>query len=224
VIFTKAVEWEYLRENPAKRVKKFRLDNRRLIYLEKDEISRLLAACSRFFRPIVEVFILTGLRREELFRLKWSDIDFRLGVVHITKTKSGKPRQIPLNGRLRAIFKTLPRHIASDRVFCQSDGKPWKDLRGSLAAAVEKAGITKHVTFHTLRHTFASQSVMSGVDLYTVSELLGHSSLEMTQRYAHLSQDHKTRAMAQLESYLSEEDGSNMAVGNSDSETPPVSY
>ena len=132
-------------------------------------------------------------------------IDFRVGVIQVLRrTKNGKPRHIPLNGRLREVFKRVPRNLGSDLIFCRSDGKAWVDIRESSTAALQRAGIEKHVTFHTLRHTFASHLVMAGVDLYTVSELLGHSSIEMTQRYAHLSPDHKRMVMDRLERYFQE--------------------
>ncbi len=83
-----------------------------------------------------------------------------------------------------------------------SSGKPWKDLRGSISSTARRAEIKKHITHHTFRHTFASHLVMSGVDLLTVMELLGHSSLDMVQRYAHLSPHHKRQAMSKLQAHF----------------------
>ena len=82
----------------------------------------------------------------------------------------------------------------SQYVFCNKDGEPYGNVRKSFFTALNKAGII-NFRFHDLRHTFASQLVMSGVDLNTVRELLGHKSLEMTLRYSHLSPDHKKRAV-----------------------------
>lgn len=89
----------------------------------------------------------------------------------------------------------------SSYVFYGSDGKPLKNVRTSFFTALKKSGIIDF-RFHDLRHTFASHLVMSGVDLNTVRELMGHKSLDMTLRYAHLSPDHKRRAVAILDKQL----------------------
>jgi site-specific recombinase XerD len=86
------------------------------------------------------------------------------------------------------------KHAETQYIFCNNEGKPYGDIKKSWLTAVKKAGII-NFHFHDLRHTFASQLVMSGVDLNTVRELLGHKSLEMTLRYSHLSPDHKKRAV-----------------------------
>ena len=86
------------------------------------------------------------------------------------------------------------RNPESQYVFCNKDSKPYRNVRKSFFTALKKADII-NFRFHDLRHTFASQLVMSGVDLNTVRELLGHKSIEMTLRYSHLSPDHKKRAV-----------------------------
>lgn len=86
------------------------------------------------------------------------------------------------------------KHPDSQYIFCNNEGQPYGDIRKSFLTAIKKSGIVSF-RFHDLRHTFASQLVMSGVDLNTVRELLGHKSLEMTLRYSHLSPDHKKRAV-----------------------------
>ncbi|MBU1913169.1 MAG: site-specific integrase [Candidatus Omnitrophica bacterium] len=97
---------------------------------------------------------------------------------------------------LRAI--SVPKHTESPYVFCDKDGKPYHDIRKSFWTALKKSGIL-NFRFHDLRHTFASQLVMSGVDINTVRELLGHKDIRMTLRYSHLSQDYKRHAMGILE-------------------------
>ena len=177
-ILAKAVEWDRLRSNPAKKVKLFRVDNRKLVFLDRDECRRLVEACPRFLKPIGQVGILTGLRRTRLLRLKWEDIDFKLGVIYVQDAKGGKSRELPMGPTLRQVLKSVPHHIASGYVFASpTNGDPWGDLKASFQTAVTKAGIEKHVTFHTLRHTFASHLAMAGVDLYTISKLLGHASV-----------------------------------------------
>ncbi len=95
---------------------------------------------------------------------------------------------------LKKALIAVPKNPESSYVFCNKDGAPYGDIKKSFFTALKKAGIIDF-HFHDLRHTFASQLVMSGVDLNTVRELLGHKSLEMTLRYSHLSPDHKKRAV-----------------------------
>jgi integrase len=102
-----------------------------------------------------------------------------------------------LTETLKAVRMTA---LATERVFCNQDGVPYRSLRRASERAVRKAGLTDF-TFHGLRHTFASRLVMRGVDLPTVKELLGHKTMAMTLRYTHLSGDHKQRAVCMLEQW-----------------------
>ncbi len=127
--------------------------------------------------------------------LKWSQV--RNGFIYLTKTKSDEARQIPLNDTLKELFKSLPRHISSEYVFCDKHGIPFKDVKRSFNTAVKKARI-EDFHFHDLRHTFASRLAMAGVSLITIKELMGHRYMETTLRYAHLSPDHKKAAVERL--------------------------
>jgi len=193
-MFNKAVEWGKLEKNPIAKVKKFREDNRRLRYLEKEEITRLLSNCSSRLKPIVVVALCTGMRLGEILGLKWHDIDFQRGIIHLLNTKNGEKREIPMNNMVKINLMKVVKHPDSPYVFNYNNGKQIRDVRTSFFTTLKKSGII-NFRFHDLRHTFASQLVMSGVDLNTVRELLGHKSLEMTIRYSHLSQDFKKRAV-----------------------------
>ncbi len=103
-------------------------------------------------------------------------------------------RNIPMNDILRDALIGVRKDSNSTYIFHNNEGKPYCNLRKSFFTACKKSGIT-NFRFHDLKHTFASQLVMSGVDLNTLRELLGHKSLEMTLRYSHLSPDHKKRAV-----------------------------
>ena len=201
-ILSKAVEWGYLLGSPAIGVKKFKVESRRLVFLDKDEIEAFLQASKITLRPIFATLIWTGMRKSECFNLVWDDIDLENRLIFLTNTKNSKPREIPINDDIFKVLNRIPRHISSPYVFSQESGKPWKDLRGSISSTANRAGIKKHITHHTFRHTFASHLVMSGVDLLTVMELLGHSSLDMVQRYAHLSPHHKRQAMGKLQAHF----------------------
>ena len=196
-MLNKAVEWGMLENNPFNKGSRLVLkeNNHRLRFLTESEIEALLKACEDLktytphLRPIVETALLTGMRREEMLSLQWEQI--RNGFIYLTETKSGKDRQIPINDRLAEVFREVRRgnQLKSAYVFCGPDGKRFLEVKRSFASACKKAGI-EAFRFHDLRHTFASQLVMRGASLKAVQELLGHASLAMTMRYAHLSHEH----------------------------------
>ncbi len=200
-MFTKAIIWKKSENNPVKQVELFKEDNRRLRYLEKEEIPKLIESCTERLKPIVTLAIFTGMRRGEIYKLKWHDIDFRNGIIHLYDTKNHTKREVFINDTIKSVFIKVKKHPEGPYVFCHKNGKPYYNLRKSFLHALKKSGIlTKSdskskFVFHDLRHTFASQLAMAGVDLNTIRELMGHKSIEMTKRYAHLSQDHKSRAI-----------------------------
>ena len=199
-MFNKAIEWGiFSGKNPVKGIKFYKLDNRRTRYLEKEEIPRLLRACERQpgLRDLIEFALNTGMRKGEIFGLKWNDIDINQGWVHLLRTKNNEKREVPINSTTRDILYRLKKHPESPYVFHRDDGRPYVYVVKSFRRALRTAGITDF-RFHDLRHTFASQLVMSGIELYTVKELLGHKTIEMTMRYSHLSCDHKKRAVQAL--------------------------
>ena len=193
-IFNKAKEWGKAKENPVSKVKLFKEENKRLRFLEKEEIAKLVSACEGNLSAIVTLALHTGMRRGEILSLKWRDIDFSRKIITLLKTKSGEKREVPMDEIVYETFLTLPKHKESPYLFCYKNGKPIRDIRGSFQKALEDAGI-EDFRFHDLRHTFASQLVMMGIDLKTVQELLGHKTFEMTLRYAHLSPNHKRAAI-----------------------------
>jgi integrase len=194
-VFNKAIAWDkYHGINPVSKVKFLKENNTRLRYFEKGEIVRLLSNCEGSLKQIVSIALNTGMRRGELFNLKWADVDFAIKVIYLRETKSGESREIPMNEEVYKILKGMAKNPKSEHVFCHENGQRILDIRKSFWTALEKSDI-KDFHFHDLRHTFASQMVMSGIDLNTVRELMGHHSLEMTLRYAHLSPGHKRRAV-----------------------------
>lgn len=193
-MFNRAVEWDKTKNNPVRKIKLFKENNKRLRFLEQEEITKLLSNCSNHLYPIVIVAINTGMRKGEILSLKWHDIDFQRDVAHLLNTKSGEKREIPLNETAKRTLIAIPKHPDSPYIFCNKNGEPYGDIKKSFLTAIGKSGII-NFHFHDLRHTFASHLVMSGIDLNTVRELLGHHSLDMTLRYSHLSPDHKKRAV-----------------------------
>ncbi len=182
----------------------------RLRYLTQAEAARLLeAAASLPKAPALPTFIdlalNTGCRKHELLTLTWSDVDLdgRRMTLQGSNTKNGRRRVLPLNRK--AIAALRERAAFRDRycpeakhVFCRQGGSPYADLVKSFREACRRAAI-EDFRIHDLRHTFASWLVMKGVRLIVVRDLLGHSSVKMTERYAHLAQESLVNAVALLD-------------------------
>jgi len=194
-MFNRAIAWgKYEGVNPVTRVGMFKEKTIRLRYLEKEEILRLVDNCSKALKPVVILAVNTGMRHGEIFNLKWHDVDFKRDVICLLETKSGEKREVPMNEVVKNELIKVRKHPKSPYIFCHPNGERVKDIRKSFWTALKKSDI-KDFRFHNLRHTAASQLVMAGVDLNTVREILGHNTIEMTLRYAHLSPNHKKRAV-----------------------------
>ena len=200
-MFNKAVIWDKTKNNPMSRIKLFKENNQRTRFLEKEEISKLLLCCNKQLRSIAILALNTGMRKSEILNLKWHDCDIKRGIIYLRHTKSGKRREIPMNREVKDLLFRIPKNPENAYLFGNKEGKAYVNIRKAFENALKKAGI-QDFRFHDLRHTFASQLVMSGVDLNTVRELLGHSSLKMTLRYAHLSSNHKKQAVETLDQFI----------------------
>ena len=192
-MLSKAAAWDMVGEEVLKNTRKIDMlkeNNRRLRYLTEDESFNLVNNSARHLRPIVITALNTGMRKEEILSLKWDNVDMKNGFILLEDTKNGDRREVPINRTLHAALSKQIRHISSSYVFINSKGIRFTDIRASFSSALNKSGISDF-RFHDLRHTFASRLVMAGIDITTVKELLGHKSLTMTMRYAHLSPNHK---------------------------------
>lgn len=139
--------------------------------------------------PMVVVALNTGLRRGELFQLRWINVNLSSKQITVTSTtsKSKKARYVPLNIEALNTLKSWHEQTRnSEYVFPNKDGEPLTDVKHSWASLLERAAI-KSFRFHDMRHDFASQLVKKGVSLYVVKDLLGHSTIQVTERYAHLA-------------------------------------
>ncbi len=207
-MFTKAVEWEMVEEELLKKVRRVKLlpeNNRRLRYLSKEECKALVEACKPHLRPIVVTALNAGMRKEEILSLEWEKhIDLKHGFILLNVTKNGDRREIPINQPLRETLRGIVRRLDSPYVFVDGEGKRFKDIKRSFKSALKITGI-KDFRFHDLRHCFASHLIMAGVDITTVKELLGHKTLTMTLRYAHLAPSHKVKAVETLADTLGAE-------------------
>ena len=201
-LFNKAIAWgKFNGPNPVVPVKMFKTNNQRRRFLEKDEIVNLLAHCNGYLKPIVIVALNTGMRRGEILGLKWRDLDFKRSVIYLHDTKNGEKRELPVNEQVKNTLVAVRKNPSSEYIFCKENGNHLGDIKKTFLTALRKSSI-KDFKFHDLRHTFASHLVMSGIDLNTVRDLLGHKSIQMTVRYAHLSPNHKQRAVEDLDKQL----------------------
>lgn len=201
-IFNWAVKSNKTSDNPFRKVTFFKEDNEILRYLTVAEIKRLLDACPFQLKAVVATALNTGMRKGEILNLKWKDVKLTDGLIFVEHTKSGKPRQIPINGQLRDVLLKCLNRRQNDYVFLNDEGKKYKDVRTAFRNALKRAKLSTDFRFHDLRHTFASQMVMAGIDLATVREILGHSNIKTTMRYAHLSPVHKREALEILGSRI----------------------
>lgn len=194
-ILNSAVEWNYLTKMPLRRVRKLPVQLKSIDFLTKEEVSALLREADPEYRPLFATAVYSGCRLGELLNLKKSHIDLTNKIIKVEigsaltqRTKSGKVRYIPICSSLMPYLEETMR-TKGEYAFPNKVGGMRKEIRKALRRAAVKAGITKYIYPHLLRHTFASLYVMAGGDLYSLKEVLGHSSLTMVQRYTHLSQE-----------------------------------
>jgi integrase len=197
-MFTKGIEWGYVKQNPVKPVKLLKEPPGRLRYLSPEELTDLLDACASHLKPIVLIAVHTGMRRREILSLRWTDIDLRKRTITLTKTKNNERRMIPINDQVAGVLRALPRHLESPFVFCDREGRPYDRVDNGFRRACTRAGI-RDIRFHDLRHTFASHLIMRGANLRSVQELLGHKTGKMTVRYTHLSTPHLQETVSLLD-------------------------
>ena len=176
-----------------------RVNNEKTEDLTPEQLERLLKAIEEDPHPqagkIMLMALYTGMRRGELFRLKWEDIDFERGFFHIRNPKGGVDQTIPLNDAARKVLESIYR-TDSPYVFPGRDGRQRVDIKRPVNKIKKRAGLPKHFRpLHGLRHVYASMLASSGkVDMYTLQKLLTHKSPQMTQRYAHLRDEALRRA------------------------------
>lgn len=213
--FTVAVnEWEWIEDNPMRRVRKPKEPRGRVRFLSDDEElqdgsviygerTRLLRTCAmspnKVLYTIVVLALSTGMRQSEMMNLRWPDVDLKQARIVLHETKNGERRVVPLYGHSLDLLKNLSkvRNLKTDLLF---PGKkitspvfirtPWKN-------AVESAGI-ENFRFHDLRHSAASYLAMNGASMVEIADVLGHKTLSMVKRYAHLSEAHTASVVASM--------------------------
>ena len=214
-----AVDWEIITSIP--KIKPLKVQPQNFKYLTQEESQRLLDASEGVWYSLILTALNTGLRLGELMALSWEDINLRSKILTVThsisagimdSTKSNKIRHIPLTDKLGRHFETMP-HKRYDSVFTNREGNRLtrRACDSSLGRICRKAGLRK-IGYHTLRHTFASRLAEKGVSIISIKELLGHSDIKTTMRYAHLSPIVLREAIKLLDEKGDEKIGHNMVT------------
>ncbi len=198
-LYGRAVEWEYLVNNPIKGVRKFKESPGRTRWLTPEEIGKLLAACSvdsfekkeghyfspllsHYLKPFIILALNTGMRRGEIASLTRRAIDWTNRIATLEQTKNGEKRHVHLNDAALMALRSLPPRIDTDRLFPFTGDQ----IGMALRRAIDRAGITDF-RVHALRHTFCSYQAMNGTQPRGLQDLMGHKDARMTARYSHLS-------------------------------------
>jgi site-specific recombinase XerD len=200
-VFSFAVRTEKLAANPARRVKRFKESDPRVRYLTDDEeaaIRKVLRWQWPEGEAELDVYLHTGLRRTELFELRWEDVDLDNGFITV-KGKGGAQEFIRLNSIAKAaILKLHKSSNGSPFVSARRKDAKRKDYGRRLERCIKTAGIENFAPYHGLRHTFASRLAMESVDLRSIQDLMRHKTISMTIRYAHLSPEHQKANVERL--------------------------
>ncbi len=203
-LFTIAMkEYGWVEENPVLKITKPKEPRGRVRFLSDKERKRLLEACkahSDVLYTITVVALSTGARKGEILSLRWKDVDTKKGSITLHDTKNGEVRLVPLQGHALQMVKIIGkvRNIRTDLVFpSKRSPKEPVEIQTIWDKAVEKAEI-EDFKFHDLRHSAASYLAMNGASIAEIAEVLGHKTLQMVKRYAHLSEAHTSKVVASM--------------------------
>ena len=199
-----AKEYQWLESSPMAKVSKPSEPRGRVRFLSNEERAALLSACEQssnpYLLPVVVLALSTGMRAGEIMNLEWRDVDLTRGWLTLRETKNGDMRGVPLTGKALELVKEharTRRRLDTPLLFPgKTPGKP-VDLRAPWNAAVKRAGLVDF-RFHDLRHSAASYLAMNGASLNEIAAVLGHKTLAMVQRYAHLSESHKAGVVERM--------------------------
>ena len=218
-MFNIGIDNEILHKNPIEKVNKLKEDNHKIRYLTADEEKALFieiekeyevldrdTRCKKivqpylYLKPIVITALQTGMRKSEILNLKWNNIDFEQGFIELLETKSGKSRQIPISKTLLVTLRAMRND--NEYVFINPQTqKPYTTVQKAFSSILKKAKI-ENFRFHDLRHTVATRLATKGIELTVVQEILGHSKITTTQRYAHPVPQRKLDAIDVLNNYI----------------------
>jgi integrase len=195
-LFFQAEKWGLNTGNPVRLVRFLVEDNLKCETLSPEEEAALLLAAPPYLRDLVTFAVNTGLRRSDVFNLKWEDVNVDRALITIIVKKNRKPHTVFLNPDA---LGALDRQRRDTKYVFTSPmtGEQIKCVRGALQAAVKRAGLKK-ITFHMFRHTVATRLLHNGADIVTVKEIMGHSNINTTLRYAHTNAERQRLEMERL--------------------------
>lgn len=199
-----ANEWQWIDSNPMLKVKKPKLPPSRARFLDDEERTALLEACRQsrcpYLYPIVVIALSTGARYSEIMNLRWKDVDLDRGMARLERTKNKERRALHLASHALQLIKDLhatAKPNKTDFLFPRADGMAPFTIKKHWLTALKEAGI-EDFRFHDLRHSAASYLAMNGATLAEIAEVLGHKTLQMVKRYAHLSEQHTAKVVARM--------------------------
>lgn len=202
-------EWDWDIPNPVMG-KRLREPEGRTRWLTQEEAALLIQAAeinprATHLPDLIRLAVNTGMRKGEMLGLEWGRVDLKANLVHLgaEHTKAGKRRSVPLNDEARTALLNRARFrgqycLSTPWVFTNRKGERIASVKHSFSSACEIAGV-ENFTVHDLRHTCAAWLVSAGASLIEVRDLLGHSTIRMTEKYAHLAPDNVRKAVARLE-------------------------
>jgi site-specific recombinase XerD len=211
--FNKAIDWEYVKENYFMKIKLPKKHQTNPAFITSIQLAVISTQIeNKTIKDIVTFAFYTGMRLNEIVNLTWRNVNLSTRIITVGDaeftTKGRNQRYIPiceevaliLTFSLREKEKIIP--IGNSYVFCKANGDAFTGdyISKTFKKACREAGIDKDIHFHSLRHSFASNLVQKGVNLYTIKELLGHSSISTTEIYAHLNMDALKEAIRTFDS------------------------
>jgi integrase len=199
-LLARARRWSLCGTNPVALVDLPPVENVIVRYVTADEQQRLLAAAKEPLRTAILVAVHSGLREGEQRRLTWDDFRLDEGVVIVRHTKSRRDRAVPMNATLKTAFAAIRRTPNCPYVFANpKTGQPMSRFNNTAWRSLLRRCGVRNLRWHDLRHSFASSLAQAGTPMLVIKELLGHSSLQVTGRYAHLSPDNLREAVQRLD-------------------------
>jgi len=202
-MFNDALRWEVMESNPMKKVSKLHEEEVGFDHWTEEEARKFLESSRDDVYPIFCCALNTGMRIGEIFGLKWDAVNLKERIITVERsrlgsTKTKRIRHVYMNEALYPVVRDLEKKREGEYVFGDKRGEMRKDIRGSFEAAIRKSGV-RRIRIHDLRHTFASHFMMKGGNILTLQKILGHSTLAMTLRYAHLAKDFMKEEMGRVD-------------------------
>lgn len=214
-ILSMACDQDLLTNNCLRKIRRLREDNARERVLSVAEEIRLMAVLERTRSPLRSMVVIalhTGMRRGEIQRLTWAEVDFDRGIILVRKTKTGRDRIVPMHDLVKKLLLELSQAAQLRKISqtssleaCDNETRIFEVnwIEKLWRKTCQRAGIT-NLRFHDLRHTFATRLAANGVDAFAIARLLGHATVNMTARYAHSTSEHLQAAISKLDSNLSQ--------------------